>query len=305
MVLPLTNEQLKAIRDTCPRTQSEIDQDLAILRHWLDKQHHLPKISDEMLKKIMFSLKYRMEKIKTVIDNFYTVKEIFPQIYTQQDPTTESYRKHVDAAYMFPLPKLTPELNRVLCYRMASTDARDLVLDEQLKRNEMMWSWLFDYDPLTLGDVWIFDLTHMDTMAHWAQFNVAFMKKLLKISLDAKPVRIKRVHFVNISSVAETTLNFVKHFFPQKFKDRLIFNSKTEGLYEYYPIDMLPNEWGGKAGSMESLNDDLHAEFIKRSDWFVEMEHVKADSSKRVSQKIGGDQTILGVEGNFKKLCVD
>jgi hypothetical protein len=84
---------------------------------------------------------------------------------------------------MFPLPKLTPDLNRVLCYRMATTDAKAFCPDNQLKRNEMMWNLLFDEDELTLGNVWIFDLTNMDTMAQWAHFNMNFMKKVLKISL--------------------------------------------------------------------------------------------------------------------------
>lgn len=95
-------------------------------------------------------------------------------------------------------------------------------------------------------------------------------------------MRIKRVHFVNISSIAETTLNFVKNFFPQKYRDRvnkyksiffrsvkngkneedlnkhvffqIVFNSSFEGLQDHYPVEMLPAEWGGKCGTMDELN---------------------------------------------------
>jgi len=52
---------------------------------------------DEFIKKVLFSLKYRTEKVKTVIDNYYTVKELFPQIYGDLDPTSETFRKHVEA----------------------------------------------------------------------------------------------------------------------------------------------------------------------------------------------------------------
>lgn len=45
MIVPLTDTQLKEIRNTCPRSEAEIDQDLAIVKHWLTKQPHLPKTS--------------------------------------------------------------------------------------------------------------------------------------------------------------------------------------------------------------------------------------------------------------------
>lgn len=145
----------------------------------------------------------------------------------------------------------------------------------------------------------------MDSMAQWAHFNISFMKKILKISMEAKPVRIKKVHFVNISPIAETTLNFIKHFFPQKYRDRIIFNATSESLHDEYPIDMLPNEWGGKAGTMEELNQRTHEELIKRKNWCIEMSLMKADSSKRVGQFKTSDLSILGIEGNFKKLDFD
>lgn len=45
MIVPLTDIQLKAIQNFFPRSKAEIDQELSIVRHWLDKQPHLPKTS--------------------------------------------------------------------------------------------------------------------------------------------------------------------------------------------------------------------------------------------------------------------
>lgn len=45
MIVPLTDVQLKAIQNFFPRSEAEINQDLSIVRHWLDKQPHLPKTS--------------------------------------------------------------------------------------------------------------------------------------------------------------------------------------------------------------------------------------------------------------------
>lgn len=305
MIVPLTEAQLKAISNVCPRSQVEIDQDLAIIKHWLSKQPHLPSTSDEMIKKILFSLKYRTEKVKTVIDNYYTVKEMYPEIYGDFDPTTETFRRHVDQVHMFPLPKLSEDLSRVLCYRMMTNDSKSFCTDFQMKRNEMMWNWLFSQDALTLNNVWIFDIENMDSLAIWGHFNLNFMKKVLKTSMDAKPVRIKKVIFVNVSSIAETTLNFIKQFIPQKFRDRMVFSSSTDTLQNEYSLDMLPYEWGGKAGTTEELNNRMHEELIKRKQWCIDLQNAKADSRKRIGQTKTADESILGVEGNFKKLNFD
>lgn len=44
---------------------------------------------------------------------------------------------------------------------------------------------------------------------------------------------------------------------------QIIFNATSEGLQDYYPLDMLPNEWGGKAGTMEELNGNISLQFNK------------------------------------------
>lgn len=53
------------------------------------------------------------------------------------------------------------------------------------------------------------------------------------------------------------------------------------------------------------LTERMHDELIKRKNWCIEMERMKADSSKRIGQSKTADQSILGVEGNFKKLNFD
>lgn len=54
-----------------------------------------------------------------------------------------------------------------------------------------------------------------------------------------------------------------------------------------------------------NLTDRMHEEFIKCKNWFIEMEYMKADSSKRIGQSKTADNSILGIEGNFKKICFD
>jgi len=49
----------------------------------------------------------------------------------------------------------------------------------------------------------------------------------------------------------------------------------------------------------------MHEELIKRKEWCIDMENSKADSSKRIGQSKTADESILGIEGNFKKINFD
>lgn len=50
----------------------------------------------------------------------------------------------------------------------------------------------------------------------------------------------------------------------------------------------------------------MHSELIKCKNWCIEMEHKKADSSKRIGESCKiADQSIMGIEGNFKKINFD
>lgn len=68
---------------------------------------------------------------------------------------------------------------------MASPNS-DLEVEKQIKRHEMMWSWLFNKDPLTLNNVWIFDTSYMSSMKQWGQFNLTILKSILKNCLVIK-----------------------------------------------------------------------------------------------------------------------
>lgn len=74
---------------------------------------------------------------------------------------------------------------------------------------------------------------------------------------------------------------------------------------EYFPIEALPNELGGKAGAIEELINVQLKRIENFREWFLEDE-----KSKRVneSQRIGKIKTLsdlFGLDGSFRKLEID
>lgn len=70
------------------------------------------------------------------------------------------------------------------------------------------------------------------------------------------------------------------------------------------PIDILPNELGGKAGSMSDLWKAEVNNLENNREWFRENENRKSNEALRPG-KAKSVTDIFGVEGSFKKLDID
>lgn len=106
------------------------------------------------------------------------------------------------------------------------------------------------------GDVYILDAA-VATPAHFAKFTPALVKKLLTCVQEAYPVKLKEVHVVNVSPLVDTIINFVKPFLKEKIRNRIFMHSNLDTLYDHVPKDILPEEYGGKAGPIQKLHGNF------------------------------------------------
>lgn len=103
------------------------------------------------------------------------------------------------------------------------------------------------------GDIYILDAS-VATPAHFAKFTPTIIKKFLVCIQEAYPVKLKQVHVVNISPLVDTIINFVKPFLKEKIRNRIFTHSNLEAIYEYIPKEILPIEYGGNAGSIQTIH---------------------------------------------------
>ncbi|XP_032691501.1 uncharacterized protein LOC116854074 isoform X4 [Odontomachus brunneus] len=87
-----------------------------------------------------------------------------------------------------------------------------------------------------------------------------------------------------------------------------IHNGGGEELYAYMNKDILPNEWGGKAGTLRELNAAWRERIEKNRDWFLREEKLsRADESARLpdSKPLSLLMELEGIQGTFRKLNID
>lgn len=83
-----TPEMRITIRDELrePESAEEISKDVAAIREWLNTQPHLPKdMDDGRLRTFLRGCKFSLEKVKTKLDMYYTMRNAVPEFFADRD----------------------------------------------------------------------------------------------------------------------------------------------------------------------------------------------------------------------------
>lgn len=82
-------------------------------------------------------------------------------------------------------------------------------------------------------------------------------------------------------------------------------HTTNDTLANFVPLEVLPNESGGQAGSLQELHEKQMKKLMDHVAWFQEEEanHRVNESLRPGKAKTATD--LFGVEGSFKKLEID
>ncbi|EZA49213.1 alpha-tocopherol transfer protein-like isoform X1 [Ooceraea biroi] len=332
-----------SIEEECKRNPELKLSDMEMLKDWMDKQPHLPKINMLYLVMFLHSNYYRIEPTKQTIDNFFTARTHTPEIFSNRDPVArKELRKAFTTAYeccsikllrknIFKRKQLLKlmikhekELNQCFCLNRAIVP-----LKYETKEGYIVTLAKFlDPDPTQFdslecskymlmtcevqnivrgtskGLVVVLDAADL-SFGHVARMDLMKLKKMMYYIQEAAPVRIKALHIINTMPVVDRLFNLMKPFIKTELLDLLHFHSSLNTLMECLPIEALPNEYGGKAGPIQEIVDE-HIKLLEEfRDWFQYDERVgRVNESLRVG-KCHMTDGLFGMDGSFKKLEID
>lgn len=81
-IRPLSAELQKIAIGELNEVPQRVSEDIAALREWIEKQPHLrARTDDQFLVSFLRGCKYSLEKAKSKIDYFYTIRTMLPDIF--------------------------------------------------------------------------------------------------------------------------------------------------------------------------------------------------------------------------------
>lgn len=82
---PLTPSLAEIAEKELNESKDRIPEDLTVLKDWILKQPHLKaRIDDQFLISFLRGCKYSLEKAKTKLDSFYTMRGVIPELYNNR-----------------------------------------------------------------------------------------------------------------------------------------------------------------------------------------------------------------------------
>ena len=155
---------------------------------------------------------------------------------------------------MAPLPKVTPDNNRILLLRLIDFNPDNLVFDDALKVFTMVYDTSMitpDSNRIADGEIVIFDLKGL-TPKHLTRLSFSSLKCFVKYMTEAHPIRIKQVHVINSHSLLDKLVMLMKPFLGAKAMKVIHFHMPdSTTLYDHVSQDILPIEFGGSCGTIE------------------------------------------------------
>ncbi|XP_049793758.1 retinol-binding protein pinta-like [Schistocerca nitens] len=280
--------------------------DIQHIRDWMKKQPHLKaRTDDQWIVTFLRGCKFSLQRTKEKLDMYYTMKTAAPEFYKNRDPFDPKIQYMLDAGFISYLPKVDKEGRRITVLRLGRLDPKKVTADYLFRLLFMGGDLSLNEDDsaIVCGASVILDLKDT-TLAHAAIFTPSAVKKSMAVYQDAYPFRPKAIHFVNTPSFSEAITGLFLPLMKPKLRKRVVIHSKLETLLKHFSKDMLPDIYGGTAGTFEEVTAPWRKQLENFAEYLKEDEKYGTEESKRMGKpKTRSD--LFGVEGSFRQLVVD
>ncbi|CAH0392963.1 unnamed protein product [Bemisia tabaci] len=267
----------------------------------MSKEPHLPKIEDEeWIKTFLHHNKYRLEKTKKKIDNYYSYRSKYPEVLRNRDPQGKDIIQAREAFTICLSDKWTKEGERIVFMR-PSQDTSIFDIKDNLKLLFMITDLYYlerdrHQHSLTIVDCSELSYTHFLKSLPW-------LKTGMEIFFTAYSDRLKAYHVINAGPGIDRVLNGFKSFLPKKIAERFFVHPSTKDLVRMVDENVVPCDLGGKGPRLAEYDDYTAKLLEKHRDWYLTQDDVASNEDMR--RKAHKMDEVEQMTGSFRKIEVD
>ncbi|CAD7088156.1 unnamed protein product [Hermetia illucens] len=306
---PMNELLAKKAREELNEDPNTIEESVQLLKEWTNKLPHIRVRTDSRFLLIFLRAnKFSVESAKKKIEGYYTMRSAVPELFKNRnvdDPKMQEIFK-LGVGLIFPKTNGV-DGPRISLIRAGSYDPNKYNIKDVIKAGTFAGDiQLLEDDNITIaGQIEIMDLANV-TLGHMLQMDAVFFKKLAAVGETGTPIRHKGLHFINTPPGFDTFFNLFKSFLGDKSKTRLFSHGHNiESLYNYVSKSLLPAEYGGGNSSIPEMIDYWYNKILSYRDYFKEEEEYGIVERYRKDIQKQTEDSLFGVDGTFRKLCID
>ncbi|KAF5298323.1 hypothetical protein FQA39_LY11807 [Lamprigera yunnana] len=300
------NLQARAVKEI-NEVPSRIEEDIEQIRQWLLKQPHLKvKVDDDQILGFLRGCKYSLQKTKQKLDFHFTIRTLVPEFFCNQDPFAPEIQEIINAGCILPLPKPDSKSGaRIIMFYLKNANPDTMPFINLMLVVYMVFDILIkeDDDAIVSGVIYWSEIKNLSAK-YVTQLSPTVIKKTLNCTEKAYPFRVKAYYITNCPSYLEIVYNIAKSFTKIKITQRMSVLSDITDLYDKLPQNMLPKEFGGENGSLDTIKIEWKKKIESYRDWFLENKDYKSNELFRYGEP-KTTENVFGIEGSFRKMQFD
>ncbi|CAH4004614.1 unnamed protein product [Pieris brassicae] len=290
----------KELNENPKRTANDIQH----LKDWLAKEPHLrARTDDQWLVALLRGCKFSLERVKEKLDLYYTLRTTAADVTLRRKPTEPEFLEFLRLGTCLILPKSSTLHPRAILIRAGRFDMNKYdVTDIMCILYYMVQILVMEDDAASIvGTIIVVDYEGC-TMSHLTLVNPSVLRKLVAVSQDSLPLRLKGSHHLNVPTGVEIVFKLVSGFLNSKAKERLKIHKTYEELHAVLPKEVIPAEYGGSGGTVADITKYWENKIIEYKDWMIEEMKFGTDESLRLGKPQGVD---ISNTGSFRALEID
>lgn len=306
-VRPISEELQKIAKEELNEVPERIEEDIKHIKDWLSKQPHLnARTDDQWILTFLRGCKFSLQTTKQKLDMYYSIRNRAPDFFGDRDPFhIEMQRFFKKGVFVYvPLEAGTPH-PKFFFGRTTEDGPDELSVSSAIKSALMLMDILLNEDDSTMNGFHLYlDAKDVD-YRYVLQLTPDFARKMVSCFIDAYPIRIKKLYFLNSPQLFLSFFNLIRPIIPKKISERIeVYGGDyPQSIFDEVPPSMLPKDYGGQGLTIDELAVKISAKVESYNDWFQKDDLYNADESKRLNTTTNNND--LGVEGSFKKLNID
>lgn len=207
------------------------------------------RIDDTFLLRFLRARRFDYDAAFQLICDYYSLRSSNRELLVPLD----KLRPIFDSNLMAPALGWSREDEAVFLFRLGKWCPQECTFDEVIAAAMLSMEALIEEDANQISGIVV--VVDMAGFA-WSQlrkFGPSQAKKVMHIMEKCMPIRLKAIYVINESTLADIGFAIMRPFCVSDLNERIFFlGNDMQALHEYIEPEMLPREYGGVQGELDS-----------------------------------------------------